>query len=116
VTTHIDTLIQDASEAIRNAFTLVIGEGLLIIMCWAHVRINIVKHLHLLDEDYREDAMNDIEVLQLACSKEVFEKAKVGMTIRLKLTKPPSAAKDVQINGKRRRGRPKQATKALLKD
>jgi hypothetical protein len=40
----------------------------------------------------------------------------VGMAIRLKLTKPPPAEKNVQINGKRRRGRPKQATKALLKD
>jgi hypothetical protein len=76
VTFHIDTLIADASEAIRNAFIAVFGEGLLIIMCLAHVRRNVVKHLHLLDEDFREDVMDDIEALQLASSKTVFEKAK----------------------------------------
>ena len=40
----------------------------------------------------------------------------IGMAIRLKLAKPPPAAKNVPINEKRRRGRPKFATKALLRD
>ena len=40
----------------------------------------------------------------------------IGMAIRLKLAKPPPAAKNVPINEKRQRGRPKFATKALLKD
>ena len=38
----------------------------------------------------------------------------VGLAIRLKLTKPPTAAKCIPIGHKRKRGRPKQATKALL--
>jgi hypothetical protein len=38
------------------------------------------------------------------------------MALRLKLCKPPPAAKDVPIGEKRKRGRPKLATKALLKD
>ncbi len=40
----------------------------------------------------------------------------IGMDIRLKLAKPPPALKNVPINDKRRRGRPKFATKALLGD
>ena len=75
VTFNIDTLISDASEAIRNAF-IVFGESVIIIMCWAHVRRNVVKQLHLVDEMYREDVMVDIDKLQLASSKEVFNKAK----------------------------------------
>ena len=39
----------------------------------------------------------------------------IGMAIRLKLAKPPPAA-NVPINEKRRGGRPKFATKALLRD
>jgi hypothetical protein len=46
----IEILISDASEAIRNAFISVFGEGLLIIMCWAHVRRNVVKTLHLVEK------------------------------------------------------------------
>ena len=72
----IDTLLSDASEAIRNAFIAVFGESVIIIMCWAHVRRNVVKQLHLVDEMYREDVMVDIDKLQLASSKEVFNKAK----------------------------------------
>jgi hypothetical protein len=73
---HIEILVSVASEAIRNAFILVFGEGLLIIMCWAHVQRNIVKHLYMLEEDYREDIMTDIDSLQLSSNKDVFEKAK----------------------------------------
>jgi hypothetical protein len=43
-------LISDASEAIRNAFKKFFGEDLFLIICWAHVRRNVVKHLHLVDE------------------------------------------------------------------
>ena len=38
----------------------------------------------------------------------------VGLAIRLKYTKPPPAARDVPIGAKRKPGRPKKATKALL--
>ena len=40
----------------------------------------------------------------------------IGMAIRWKLAKLPTVAKNVPINEKRRRGRPKFATKALLRD
>jgi hypothetical protein len=38
------------------------------------------------------------------------------MALRLKLCKLPPAAKDFPIDEKRKRGRPKLASKALLKD
>jgi hypothetical protein len=40
----------------------------------------------------------------------------IGLAIRLKYVKPPPAAKDIPIGEKRKRGRPKKATKALLVD
>jgi hypothetical protein len=40
----------------------------------------------------------------------------IGLAIRLKLAKPPPAAKDVPIGEKRRRGRSRKSTKALLID
>ena len=40
----------------------------------------------------------------------------IGLAIRLKSAKPPPAAKDVPIGKKRKRGRPKQAKKALIID
>jgi hypothetical protein len=55
VTFNIDTLISDASEATPNAFIAVFGESVIIIMCWAHVRRNIVKQLQLVDEMNREN-------------------------------------------------------------
>ena len=43
-------------------------------------------------------------------------KHSIGMAIRLKLVKPPPEAKQIPIGQKRKRGRPKKATKALLVD
>lgn len=40
----------------------------------------------------------------------------IGVAIRVKLTKPPAEAKNVPIGQKRKRGRPKLATKALIVD
>jgi hypothetical protein len=40
----------------------------------------------------------------------------IGLAIRLKYAKPPPAAKDIPIGEKRKRGRPKKATRALLMD
>jgi hypothetical protein len=45
-------------------------------MCWAHVRRNIVKHLHLVEEEYREEVMIYLDALQLSSSTEIFKKAK----------------------------------------
>ena len=46
--------------------------------------------------------------------KEFSCKHLVGLAIRLKQTTPPTAARCIPIGHKRRRGRPKKATKALL--
>jgi hypothetical protein len=48
--------------------------------------------------------------------KEYICKHIVGISIRLKFCKPPPAAKDVPLGEKRKRGRPRKATKALLID
>lgn len=40
----------------------------------------------------------------------------VGLAIRKKFVKPPPAAKQIPIGNKRKRGRPKLATRALLID
>jgi hypothetical protein len=64
------------------------SESVIIIMCWAHVRRNVVKQLHLVDEMYREDVMVDIDKLQLASNKEVFNIAKdlfINGTLKNKL-------------------------------
>ena len=46
--------------------------------------------------------------------KEYICKHIVGMAIRLKFCRPPSAAKDIPLGEKQKRGRPRKATKALL--
>jgi len=46
--------------------------------------------------------------------KEYICKHVIGMAIRLKFCKPPAPAKDVPIGEKRKRGRPRKITKALL--
>jgi hypothetical protein len=48
--------------------------------------------------------------------KQFICKHLIGLAIRLKYVKPPPAAKLVPIGQKRKRGRPKKATKALLVD
>jgi len=68
-------LIADASNSIRNGFTKVFGTDTLLIMCWAHMRRNVVKNLHLVDQEFRDDILDDIDTLQLASSKDVFDKA-----------------------------------------
>lgn len=40
----------------------------------------------------------------------------IGLAIRLKLVKPPPASKNVEIGQKRKRGRPKLTSRALLTD
>jgi hypothetical protein len=48
---NVKTLISDASNSIRNAFKEVFGVDTLLIMCWVHMRRNVVKHLHFLDDE-----------------------------------------------------------------
>jgi hypothetical protein len=46
--------------------------------------------------------------------KEYICKHLIGLAIRLKLVNVPPEAKDVAIGAKKKRGRPKKSTKALL--
>ena len=71
-------LVSDAAPEIRNAFKHifdVFGETQLI-MCWAHVRRNIEKHLHLVAHEFHEEVLTDLETLQLSSNPEIFAKAK----------------------------------------
>lgn len=71
-----DCLISDASEAIRNAFQHVFGAEKRLLMCWAHVRRNVVKKVEsLADKENKEQIMEDIDTLQLCSSEEIFDKA-----------------------------------------
>jgi len=73
---EIKNLICDASNAIRNAFVEVFGETKNIIMCWAHMRRNVVKKIEsLVDRSFKTEIIDDIDKLQLASSKQVFDKA-----------------------------------------
>ncbi len=49
-------------------------------------------------------------------SKEYICKHVIGIGIRLKFCKPRPAAKDIPLGEKRKRGRPRKITKALLID
>jgi hypothetical protein len=70
-----ETLVSDASPAIRNAYLNVFGESQTLIMCWAHMRRCVTKHLNLVDDEYKDNVIDDIENLQLAQNSEIFQKA-----------------------------------------
>jgi len=72
----IEYLISDASNAIRNAFVEAFGETKHLIMCWAHMRRNVMKKIDsLVDKSLKKEICDDIDTLQLAPSNEVFGKA-----------------------------------------
>ena len=56
----------------------------------------------------------DVAIVQ-TFSKNLFASMHViGMALRLTFCKPPAPAKDVSVGEKRKRGRPRKITKALL--
>jgi hypothetical protein len=63
------------------------------------------------DQKWQEGKCKCPSFLNKYMCKHIF-----GLAIRLKLAKPPPTAKDVPIGEKRRRGRPRKSTKALLID
>jgi hypothetical protein len=70
-----EVLISDASDAICNAFQEIFGNKL-IVMCWAHMRRNIVKKVEsLVDQERRSDIIEDIETLQISSNEQIFKKA-----------------------------------------
>ncbi|KAG4068613.1 hypothetical protein HA402_004954 [Bradysia odoriphaga] len=72
------TLVSDAAEAIANGFKAVFGEGVLIIMCWAHVKRAILKRYK--NNPNINDILKDLDLLQLSPSTEYFQ---IGLKIFL---------------------------------
>lgn len=70
-------LIADAASSIKNGFTNVFGTSLKNVMCWAHVRRNIVKHLpkYIKCKKKQTEFLMDLDKLQLSRSSEEFEQA-----------------------------------------
>ena len=67
-------VIADAAPAIRNGFTLAFGhEAEKVIMCWAHVMMNIDKQLvKISNENIRSAVREDIQELQLCPDEDSF--------------------------------------------
>jgi hypothetical protein len=67
-------LVADASEAITNGFKSVFDELLLRVMCWFHMKKALEDHetYVALDPAHKEKIKQDIYVLQLSESNEIF--------------------------------------------
>lgn len=67
-------LICDAADSIRNAFSDVFAACMeLIVMCYVHVLRNVDKHKEKYDKSNKKEIFEDINALQLAPSREVFD-------------------------------------------
>lgn len=82
-------LICDAANAIRNGFLKVFGRGKIVI-CWAHVRRNSVKHSssYLRDSKQKFEFSADLDSLQTSSSPAIFEKASKLFIAKWKLVSP----------------------------
>ena len=60
--------------------------------------------------------LNNYMLANILLDKKYICKHIIGLSIRLKYVRPPETAKQVLIGQKHKRGRPKQATKALIID
>jgi hypothetical protein len=72
-----NTIVCDASPAIQNAFKQVFGEESVIVMCWFHMKKNVQKKAEQLVHPKSDVAkiINDIDILQLSKTEDIFEKA-----------------------------------------
>lgn len=71
-----EVMICDAAQAIGNAFHQVFGEDKIVVMCWAHMRRNVVKKIEkLIPKEIQKNIVQDIDTLQLAKSSKIFDKA-----------------------------------------
>lgn len=71
----IEFLICDAATAIRKAFSEVF-QNKTMIMCWAHTFRNIIKKVNeIRDKDDVSIILEDVRLLQLSASKDIFTKA-----------------------------------------
>lgn len=68
-------LMSDAAPAIHNGFSQVFDNSE-ILMCWAHVRINVVKQTSLLsNKKIKNEIMADLNLVQLSPDNETFKKS-----------------------------------------
>lgn len=67
-------MIADGADAIRNAFYSVFPSAKIDIMCWAHVIRNVNKQTFRGGVKAKNAVLNDLRILQLSCSEEIFER------------------------------------------
>ncbi|CAF4168170.1 unnamed protein product [Rotaria sordida] len=69
-------LISDAAGAIKNGFTNIFGSSYNQIMCWAHMKRKVNNRVCQIDDKHiAKEIIEDIEMLQLSNSTEVFKLA-----------------------------------------
>lgn len=69
-------LVSDAADAIKAAFINVFGDDVKCVMCWAHMKRKIESRIcHIDDKETQKEIMEDIEMLQLSSSKDIFDTA-----------------------------------------
>ncbi|CAF4737801.1 unnamed protein product [Rotaria sp. Silwood2] len=69
-------LISDAADAIKNGFTNIFGSSYNQIMCWAHMKRKVNNRVCQIDDKHiAKEIIEDIEMLQLSNSTEVFKLA-----------------------------------------
>lgn len=77
ITIKPEFLIADAADGILRGFEKVFGYNFIRIMCWFHMRKNLIQHLPELSSNKKHQAglLHDVDMLQLSQSDEVFDKA-----------------------------------------
>lgn len=70
-------LIGDAADSIPRGFEKVFDHIFIRIMCWFHMRKNVIQRLPTLSSDKKQQAefLHDIDQLQLSQNNEIFDKA-----------------------------------------
>lgn len=68
-------LVSDAAGAIRNGFVNVFGADCTLIMCYYHVKANLITRTKHLPEDAKKELFGDIESLYFCWSTDMFDKA-----------------------------------------
>jgi hypothetical protein len=70
------TLISDAAKSIQNSFKDVFGEDKLVIMCWAHMKKNVIKKVEkFVAPAFQTEILSDIDFLQLSQNDDIFNRA-----------------------------------------
>lgn len=78
-------LVCDAAKAITNGFTNIFGSEPCVRMCWAHVKINLQKNTNRCStKAISQLILQDINMLQLASSLAIFEKAALAFLTKWK--------------------------------